>query len=166
MRGRLHLLFFVLAILGLVLSLIVHVATFADVDLIDTFPAFWVLHLGIFMVFIPCLLVGAKPRRYREPLPAKPRWLSRLVYLFFIYAGVNFIIFLFLIREGTAQRLDDGTYMLAHRAHRVRAITEAEFHHQNALVARGFSGHWMLFYCMTVLLLWPRKEKPPEPAGG
>ena len=58
-------LFAAFALLGLLSSLAVHLAALLGIDLATRFPAVWLLHLGIFVVFIPCVFQAR-----REPVGA------------------------------------------------------------------------------------------------
>ena len=63
---------------------------------------FWILHMGIFVVWIPATLV-AKERVgnfnrkdfWKVVLKDLPDWVRYLVYGFLVYAGVNFMYFFF-----------------------------------------------------------------------
>lgn len=86
------------------------------------------LHVGIFLVWIPLVIMAnrTKPTRGRgnmEHLLAQfPKWVRSVVYGVFIYALVNFGLFIFQTTKFPR--------------HGVPFYLEL----------RGFSGHWMLFY--------------------
>jgi hypothetical protein len=66
---------------------------------------------------------------------------------------VNFAIFLFLVRDGSPSHRPDGSFALTSHGRLVREVSEEEFHRYQAYVARGFSGHWMLFYGVSLVVL-------------
>ena len=160
------LVFAALAAAGLVLSVAVHFSTFAGVDPLDLFPPVCLLHVGIFVVFVPAIAVGnrKKPgesRSLASQFPHAPRWMAWMTGLFFVYAFVNFAVFIFLVREGSSTRREDGTYAITDHGRTVREISAEEFHRRQAYVARGFSGHWMLFYSASLLALVSSLRTPP-----
>src|ERR1051325_5490753 len=118
-------LFLVLSVAGLVASLIVHIASFFGV----AFAPAWLLHIGIFVVFVPAITIARPPghsfsnRNMRDAFRGAPAWVSTTVTVFFVYALVNFAIFALRAPHG---RQPAGP--------------------MSPLVAHGFSGHWMLFY--------------------
>ena len=126
---------FVLAVVGLVLSVICHLA--ALFGLVQPFgPAVWILHFGLFIVWLPAVVVsiwlvkGYKKKDFwRAVLRGCPTWMRWLTYVLFAYAGVNF----FLVVQGGVGRqgnaLDD-------------------------VLLRVFSGHWMLFYFVAAEILY------------
>ena len=161
------LIFAVLAAVGLVLSAAVHFSTFAGVDPLDLAPWVWALHIGLFVVFVPAaaLANGAKTGKAQSlasQFPHAPRWMAWMTGLFFAYAFVNFAVFIFLMREGSPTRRDDGTYAITNHGHTLREISAEEFHRRQGYVARGFSGHWMLFYSASLLALVSRLRTPTD----
>ena len=129
-------LFSLLALLGLILSLWVHIGALLGLRVAPA-AFFWVLHIGIFVVWFPAVLaarkrVGNLNRRdfWKVVLKDAPDWMRYMVYVFFGYAVVNFAIF-FLNTAGGS----DGA-------------------NPPATVWRGFSGHWMLFYSAAFAILY------------
>jgi hypothetical protein len=121
------------AAVGLVLSLVVHVFSFFGPP-----PGgealFFALHVGIFPLWIPVVFISMKLtsgiqsrnswKAWNATLSGCPDWLKYMTYGFFIYAIVNFVIFAVIAPTGKP--------------------------HGDAppdIVWKGFSGHWMLFYC-------------------
>jgi hypothetical protein len=148
-------LFVGISCIGLALSMWVHVgAIFGQRVVPESF--FWMLHVGIFIVWIPAVLiaqrlVGNTSRRdfWKVILKDSPVWLRYMVYGFGAYAIVNFLLFL----ANTP-------------AHSYGANPPAE-------VWRGFSGHWMAFYTAAFAILYSaaksnqsspvRYRTPPPP---
>ena len=121
--------FILIAGAGFLLSLSAHLMALAG----KTLPGgglVWGLHIGIFVVWIPAILIGKRQDRgvqrkdsWDATFAACPIWMRRALKLVFAYAIVNFILFL----VGTSGHpKPKGTAPPA--------------------VIRGFSGHWMVFY--------------------
>lgn len=123
---------------GLVLSLVVHILSFFGIQFGGN-TLFFGLHVGIFPLWIPVVLVsrkmmGGAPRKdfWKAALSGCPPWMKYMTYGFFIYAFVNFAIFIVLLQMHPPPR---GT-------------TEPP-----AAVLHGFSGHWMAFYSAGLAIL-------------
>jgi hypothetical protein len=121
--------FMVLALCGLILSVGVHVASLLGFHLPGG-KLVWSLHIGIFVVWLPTVLVSMRIGRgtnrkdaWNLALSGCPVWMRRALYLVMGYAVFNFLIF-----------------MLAGADHpKPPGDAPPE-------VIRGFSGHWMVFY--------------------
>jgi hypothetical protein len=134
-----------LAGVGLVLSLISHGTALFGVNgpLGDST---WLLHIGIFVVWIPTVLVsqittaGVLPKdRWKAALRNCPPWMKYMVYGFLGYALVNFSLFV---------------------------LTHQEYSSEGAMpppVVRGFSGHWMAFYCLAFAVLYSAAQPHEQP---
>jgi hypothetical protein len=140
----------VVAALGFGLSVYIHVTSI--VGLASPFgAATWGLHLGIFVVWLPTVLIAGRmtkgaPRKdfWKVALLGCPRWMRYGLYTLFAYAIVNFICF--------AATTKSGKQPLNHAA--------------PPAVLRGFSGHWMVFYAAGFSVLfsayrigWDRLER-------
>jgi hypothetical protein len=118
---------------GFAMSLYVHISSLLGSVSVSQGWVF-ILHLGMFVVFGPGILAMSKTgygrsisRRQLAQLPATLRY---SIYVFGIYAMINFAIFWF----RTADQPKHGS--------------------QGAPPWRGFSGHWMLFYLLSIALLY------------
>ena len=125
-----------LSAVGLVLSLWVHLGAVMGRRVAPE-AFFWILHMGIFVVWFPTVLVARKRvgnRRskdyWRLVLQGSPEWMRYMVYGFFGYAFVNFALFI------------------------AKAPTGGGGANPPAIVWRGFSGHWMLFYSAALATLY------------
>ncbi len=127
-------LFMLLAALGFAVSAAAHLA--AAFGPWETFPFYVMgLHAGIFIVFLPSVLIVnslAKDYKQRElwnaALRGCPDWMRKALYGLFAYALVNFVYFLSVVPKGRPERVAGGV---------------------PAMVVRGFSGHWMIFYALS-----------------
>jgi len=134
--------FAVLAGIGLVISLVSHL--YALFNLPGPLgEASWILHVGIFVVWIPAVLAGQSMAKnvpskdfWKAALRVCPPWMKYLTYGFFGYAGINFVIFMFNAPSGQAAT-DPG---------------------MPPSVVRGFSGHWMAFYSAALAILYSRSH--------
>ena len=153
----------IVALTGFFLSLFVHFITFFGIDPAKHVPWVWVLHLGIFVVFIPMLFVqGLTPRRdfWSKIFAVMPRWARYTIKAFFAYAIINFALFFFLSKGGVPD-VRDGKYVLHNHGQVIRELSEDEYELQKAYVVRGFSGHWMVFYLAPALVFWYRRTSAP-----
>ncbi len=115
----------VLALLGFAVSLLVHLAAWAG---IAPPKAAWGLHFGIFVVWLPTVLVSQgltrefKQREFwNAALRGAPPWASTALKGLMAYAIANFVLFMFQTTQGGAKP-------------------------DEAAEARMFSGHWLIFY--------------------
>jgi hypothetical protein len=138
----------------------VHFSTFFGADPQQLFSPFWLLHIGCFVVMIPAMVLqrhalpGEKPQKtYDQIVRYAPKWLRRITAVCGIYAIFNFVIFIFLMSGGSPVEQPTGTYSLRTHGKLIRPITEAEYHRYRGYIARGFSGHWMLFYSLSLTTL-------------
>jgi hypothetical protein len=123
-----------LSAIGLVLSVWVHIGALMGRGIPS---AFWVLHVGIFVVWFPSVLVaqrlaGNVNRKdlWKVILKGAPDWVRYMMYVLFAYEFVNFII-------SMGQSSSGG-----------RHITTS------AADWRGFSGMWMVFYSAALAILY------------
>jgi hypothetical protein len=128
--------FVLLSAVGLVVSLWVHLGAVAGRRVAPE-ACFWILHMGIFVVWFPALFVakrrfGNLQRKdfWKVVQRGSPEWMRYMVYGFGGYAIINFALFVFQAPTG-----DGGT-------------------NPPAIVWRGFSGHWMAFYSAALAILY------------
>jgi hypothetical protein len=158
--------FSLLAFVGFAVSLIIHLLTFLGLNLNERVPWIWILHLGIFIVFVPMLIAPLNWERkhwWRNFLAPMPKWVHYIAYGFFAYGIINFLIFISLSMEGSPD-IRDGKYVLrsdgrVEDQRVIREISKEEYDLRNDRIVRGFSGHWMIFYLIPALYFWfPRSE--------
>jgi hypothetical protein len=116
---------------GLALSLVVHILSFFGIQFGGN-TLFFGLHVGIFPLWIPVVFIaqkmtGGAQRRdfWKVALSGCPPRMKYMTYGFFIYAFVNFAIFIIVVSMHPPAK--GGT-----------ALPPEVLH--------GFSGHWMAFY--------------------
>jgi hypothetical protein len=155
--------FILLAAVGLVLSALAHCSTFFGVDPQTVCPAVFLLHPGIFVVFIPAILTKKRGSKWEQQAPYAPKGLVRLTSVLFVYCFINFAIFMARV-SGSAEINPRGGYELTSHGHLIRAISEDEYHFHRALEVRGVSGHWMVFYSVSMVFLVSRYREQRVPA--
>lgn len=118
--------FIVLSATGFLLSVVAHVASLLGVT-VPGGKLVWALHIGIFVVWVPAILIanhrGNPKRELYTKLSRWPRWLRYAGSALFAYAIVNFILFIVTTGSGPQPEGDAPPSVI-----------------------RGFSGHWMIFY--------------------
>ena len=138
----------VYAVCGFIVALVVHVATFTPYSMSPANPFFWILHLGIFPIFIPTVLglrrwsdvrsgfLGFKTSRLRrrEILAFLPKWSVRAAALLFAYTFINFAL--------SSGHLPSGN----HGSTSIPLDPE-----QARYLVRAFSGHWLFFYAVPAI---------------
>jgi hypothetical protein len=77
-----------------------------------------------------------------------PKWLKGVTIVFFAYAFVNFFLFITAHNQQVQNMRDLQIPGQAIRSHP-----------PDALMLRGFSGHWMFFFCLAVAGLYPPKKE-------
>lgn len=139
------------ALVGFLLALVVHIATVCGVDVSDTVPYVWALHVGIFLAFAP-MVVSASRRGINagEILGGLPVWAIVLEGAVFAYLFVNAGLCLRVTQGGNAFMIG-GQYILASHGHVLAHLTEAQYHLQRAYQVRLFSGFWLPFYLAPAL---------------
>lgn len=137
------------ALTGFTLSLATHIAALCGIAVSESIPFIWLLHVGIFVVFIPMVLsmrgtMGKRPS-FKQLRAAFPAWVIIVGICLFVYVLLNFMLAMSGM-EGEAGLAENGKYVLSHRGKLIREISLVEFTRFKALEVRAFSGHWLVFY--------------------
>ena len=74
-----------------------------------------------------------------------PRWLALAGAALMLYALINFVLAMMVLRHGSPTEVD-GHYELRDHGRFVRTIDASEYQATKATEARLFSGHWVFFY--------------------
>ena len=126
--------FVCLAGIGLLASLWVHIGALMGRSVPS---AFWVLHVGIFVVWFPAVFVAQRMVRntnrkdfWKVVLKGAPDWVRYMMYVLFAYEFVIFIIFM-------GQSSSGGRHTMT-----------------SATDWRGVSGLWMVFYSAAFAILY------------
>lgn len=134
--------FLLIAALGFSLSLVAHILSLCGIEISSALHVMY-LHIGIFVVWFPAVLVVSKMTGYANrrdlwkiTLSGCPLWMRRAIYILFGYTAFNFI--LFMMRNG-AQRESGET---------------------SPSIVWGFSGHWLLFYGIAFAVFYSAIHAP------
>jgi hypothetical protein len=137
------------ALTGFVLATVAHVFALAGVNVAEHVPFVWLLHVGIFVVFIPFVFSSRKILGKQPSLADMRALVPARVYVvglaIVIYAIVNFVLFA-AATEGGNPAIEAGRYVLQIHGRLVRELSFAEYEALRANELRGFSGHWLFFY--------------------
>ncbi len=159
-----------LACVAFVASVLVHGATFVGVNPSSALPAAWALHLLVFVVWVPVVLlchkaVKRKDRRrfWRVVTRHAPAWMKVLSVACLVYAGFNFFYTGLVLNEGGVPGVIEGQRVLHSHGDIIRTLTSAEYELHLAYMARMFSGHWMVFFAVAATVLTSRRREPPPP---
>jgi hypothetical protein len=135
--------FMLLAAAGLVLSLAAHLMALAGIPIPGGKTVF-ALHIGVFVVWIPAVIVSIRVMRrirgrkfWHIVLENCPFWMRTIVQVTFIYAIANFVLFLISTAGHPVPAGDPSPPEL-----------------------RGFSGHWMVFYAAAFAALYATIHSP------
>ncbi len=166
-------------------SLCCHLSTFIARPIVPA-PAFGILHVATMAIFFTMILslqaharlqpmveqsglfgrLRASNQQSRDfqarVLSLLPPKAGLLCVATFLYACVNFGIFMMQVEGSTAQK--DGQYYLHNHGTKIRDITVAEAQQHRRLVTRGFSGHWLLFSTLPAVYFYfveQRLRNPP-----
>jgi hypothetical protein len=133
--------FMLLAALGFILSVAAHLTALAGLE-IPGGEDVWALHMGIFVVWIPTVLVSMRATRnssrrdsWKVVLSGCPPWMRTALYVLLGYALLNFFLFVY------------------------RGASHIPGNHLSDEV-RGFSGHWMIFYAAAFATLYSAIHSP------
>ncbi|MGE4070668.1 MAG: hypothetical protein AB7E72_05785 [Lysobacterales bacterium] len=142
------------ALVGFVCALAVHLGTFLTAGLQPDLSSVWPLHAGLFAVFIPMVFslrkrFGKSPDQ-RQILSVLPRWAIRSIAVVFAYVVVNFAVFVYHTHNGSPGVRGDS-FVIEEHGRVVQEISESQYLQLQAYVSRGFSGHWLLFYLVPAL---------------
>ena len=154
--------FFTLAVIGFIFSLIVHIYSLLGINLMGN--AYMIGFIGIFIVFIPAILELRKDKDLiKNNNPAfflktifkhTPNWLKLLTLIAFVYAIINFILFIKLSGGGVPSIID-GKYVLQNHGDVIKNLSLEEYNMYKTNTIRGFSGHMIFFYVFSLAILYP-----------
>ncbi len=160
---------------GFLLSVMVHVFGLLGTDLGRVFPPIWLLHVGVFVVWFPAVMIASlsQPRPHLNDFwkvvtKHTPLWMRILCIVLFPYVIISFMY-----------RMDRTTASTPEQPAREHVETVEEDAEPAATTTQRsadfpafmFSGHWMIFYLVgwTILLSYWNKRKmerlpPPIPS--
>jgi hypothetical protein len=163
---------------GFIFSITAHLASFLGIDPQSVFPPIWLLHIGIFVVWVPTIFLLRNTYRktggkgfWSATVRNAPPWMQALCIFFLIYTVFNFTQSISALDEAgdPAVVAEQKTYQSQGRA--IEALTDEEFFRFQANTFRLSAGHWMVFYIVSMTILLSlrrteerhRAEKGPDP---
>ncbi len=157
---------FFIAVFGLIASALAHFSTFFGINPQRVFPPVWVLHVLIFVVWLPVVLAcrnacGKDNRTdfWKIATRNAPRWMKVLSVALFAYAFFNFFFTIRVLNEGGVPSELDGKKVLHNHGKVIRELTDAEYEAHQAYSVRTFSGHWMVFYAVGMTVLYSKMKE-------
>jgi hypothetical protein len=171
---------FYFAATGWTLGLTAHLLSIADIDVQEKVPYIWILHIGIFIVWLPTIFDLRKNEDLKAYQKAgmlnslnpfgvfkvifknTPNWLKMIAIIGFYYAFVNFVYLVFMTSSVGTPDIKDGQFTLQDHGQFIRTLTSREYHHYKAAEMRLFSGHWIAFYGLAMAVLYPVKKQSQE----
>lgn len=121
---------------------------------------FFVFHICAIAVFAPnAIALGKKQYALGRKLKLKeifgdaPVWLTVLLIACAVYAVANFAWFINAMPHTVAENASG--YYLHNHGHFIRSITKEEYLYYQSIVTRGFSGHWIVFSCASMVMSYP-----------
>jgi hypothetical protein len=164
---------FFFAVCGWTLGLAAHLLSLAGIDVADKFPLIWLLHVGVFIVWIPIILYLRKNEElksfqmqrtigklyrsgfYKIIFKDAPFWMKIVAVGGLFYAFINFGLFMFSQQGVGTAGIRNGQFVLEIHGHFIKNLTEREYRFYRSNVLRGFSGHWIAFYGLAMAILYP-----------
>ena len=120
-------------------------------------PKMFLLHLGIFVLAIPLILIERSSRV--DVYRGKPRWAVRsmqAVFLLFICVFLTFLI----MSHATTPDIVNGQYVLNSHGKVVGYISEKQYLSLRGWESRLFASGWMCFYWALAIQWWfPRQDE-------
>jgi hypothetical protein len=153
---------------GFIFSLTAHLASFLGIDPQAVFPPIWLLHIGIFVVWVPTVLLLRKTFRktgregfWKVAVRNAPAWMQALCVFFFIYTFFNFASSLSALDERGVPTIVNEKKVLQRQGEVIKELSDEEYFRLQANTFRASSGHWMVFYIvsMTILISHQRTEE-------
>lgn len=163
-----------LAAICFAMSALVHVLSVLGINVQRHFPIVWILHILIFVVWFPAVLVSrnlvAKGNRkdfWKLATLNAPSWMRILCIALIPYIFINFFYTELVLSEGGVPGQRNGKKVLENHGRMVKELTDREYEQQQDNEARAFSGHWMIFYMVgwTVLVSHVRGSKGFSPTS-
>jgi hypothetical protein len=148
----------VVAAPGLIAGMYIFAASFFGMTTDKLGAKAFLLHLGIFALFVPLVIVerwsaGVDPNR------GKPRWVLRSFQAFFLLFLAIFFTFLALSHAASPEIIS-GDYVLYHHGGRMEHIAERDYLFLKGWELRLFASGWILFYYALIMYWWfPRQDE-------
>lgn len=148
-----HKLVFYSAVTLCFISVVVHILSMAGWNIYDIAPQIWLLHIGIFIIWIPLILFQLlnskvewwKTKRQKQFPAGTPRLYQILALVFNYYAIAIFVWFAYsYATKGTPKELQSGYFFNNHGD--LTEVLSTEYHKAKSMELAMFSAVWCLFY--------------------
>ena len=140
-----------------IVSLIVHLSTFVPAHAISM-KQVGILHiLSMGSTFLITPFQAKFSRDWFKLATKKSKMALKFVGA---YAVLNFALFAYLMEGHPGE--SNGKYYIHDHGRKIRDISEDEYIRFNALLTRGFSGHWLIFSLLPFVFfkdVYPQQEK-------
>ena len=147
-----------LAAPGLIAGIYIFIASFFGLTMDKLGPKVFVLHLGIFALFIPLVFVERWSKGV-DPFRGKPRWVLRSMQILFLLFVVVFFSFLALSHAASPDIIN-GEYVLNSHGKIVGHISERDYLFLKGWELRLFASGWILAYFAIMMHWWfPRQDE-------
>lgn len=150
---------------GFIFSLTAHLASFLGIDPQSVFPPIWLLHIGIFVVWIPTVFLLRKTFKktgregfWKVAVRNAPTWMQALCIFFLLYTFFNFTNTLFTLNEEGVPAIVNGKKVLQSQGQVIRELTDEDFFRYQADTFRASSGHWMVFYIVSMTIFFSHQR--------
>jgi hypothetical protein len=143
---------------GLIAGVYIFIASFSGLTMNKLGTRAFLLHLGIFALFIPLVFVDRWSKGV-DPFRGKPRWVLRSMQMLFLLFVVVFVSFLAL-SHAAAPDIINGEYVLNSHGKIVGHISERDYLFLKGWELRLFASGWILAYFAVMMHWWfPRKDE-------
>jgi hypothetical protein len=143
---------------GLIAGIYIFIASFFGLTMNKLGGKAFLLHLGLFALFIPLVLVERWSKGV-DPFRGKPRWVLRSMQILFLLFVVFFFTFLALSHAASPEIIN-GEYVLNSHGTPVGHISERDYLFLKGWELRLFASGWILAYFATIMYWWfPRQDE-------
>jgi hypothetical protein len=148
----------VLAAPGLIAGIYIFVASFFGLTMDKLGAKAVLLHLGIFVLFIP-LVVAERWGKGVNPFLGKPRWVVRSQQILFLLFVAMFFIFL-VLSHAASPEIINGSYVLNSHGKIIGYISERDYLFLKGWELRLFASLWIVMYYGLMMHWWfPRQDE-------
>jgi MFS family permease len=148
----------VAAVPGLIAGVYIFAASFFGQTMDKLGARAFLLHAGIFALFIPLVLVERRSKGI-DTFRGKPRWVLRSMQIFFLLFIVIFFSFL-AMSHAAMPDIVNGEYVLNSHGNIVGHISERDYLFLKGWELRLFAWGWMLAYFSALMFWWfPQQDE-------
>lgn len=139
------------------LSIAAHATTYFGIDPQAEYPLVWLLHVGVFLIFIPLLVIHKKETggrfgkiEHSLVMEYAPEWMRVVFIVLTVYTAMNFALCFILLEEGSPD-IWDGRYVLQNHGEFIKEVSQEAYQRFVSYEIRLFSGHWIVFYFYPIM---------------